>query len=173
MAHSEDFKKKHEDFIKKHNVEFDKGIHTFKIGHNKFSGYNSNEMIRLFKGFNSQQHSQNHNSSNFKLVLRGERIPASVDWRDKGCVNNVVDQGECGCCYAFAACAAIEGQHFKNTGKLVKLSGLPFFLWKNAYYIIYFISKKEQNLVDCSNGKYGNNGGNGGTMVKFKKNRAI
>ena len=32
-------------------------------------------------------------------------------------------------------------------------------------YIIYKLSEhKEQNLVDCTGGKYGNHGGKGGTM---------
>ena len=71
-------------------------------------------------------------------------LAAEVDWRAKGAVNPVQDQGMCGSCWAFSSIAAIEGSEFIENGKLLKLS--------------------ESQLVDCSS-KQGNEGCNGGLEV--------
>jgi C1A family cysteine protease len=99
-------------------------LQTFQLGHNKYSHHELKEFSRLFKGFDATHHSRKHDSTNFSLHTSLAKLPEAVDWRQKGYVNNVVDQGQCGCCYAFAACAAIEAQYFKAHGKLIKLSGI-------------------------------------------------
>ncbi len=82
------------------------------------------EFSRLLKGFNRQMliKDRKTKTSNFHQI-RGD-IPSDLDWRNAGYVNPIQDQGQCGSCYAFSAVAAIEGQYFKTTGQLLKLSGI-------------------------------------------------
>lgn len=68
-------------------------------------------------------------------------LPASVDWRRKGVVTPVKNQGGCGSCWAFASTAVLESHIALQTGVLYELS--------------------EQELVSCSENP-NHCGGNGG-----------
>lgn len=78
-----------------------------------------------------------------------------TDWRKKGAVNSVEDQGQCGGCWAFSAAGALEGLYKIQKGELLMFS--------------------KQQQIDCS-GSYGNQGCNGGLMsnaFKYTKDKGI
>ena len=70
--------------------------------------------------------------------------PASIDWRAKGAVTSVKDQGQCGSCWTFSSTGAVEGAWAIAKGQLIDLS--------------------EEELVECAGLKYGSMGCNGGQM---------
>ncbi|KAJ6652796.1 hypothetical protein lerEdw1_010650 [Lerista edwardsae] len=130
-------------FITLHNLEYSLGLHSYELGMNHLGDMTSEEVSSQLTGLKiprSWKQNSRYYASNSTV-----RLPTSVDWRDKGCVTDVKNQGACGACWAFSAAGALEGQLKLRTGKLVSLSA--------------------QNLVDCSK-MYGNKGCHGGWMIE-------
>ncbi|KAL7631753.1 UNVERIFIED_CONTAM: hypothetical protein RMT77_017934 [Armadillidium vulgare] len=111
--------------IEEHNKKF-KGEVTFTMIINKFSDMLLEETSYL-RGYKPSKDPPK--GGLLYMVDDDATFPDSVDWREKGYVTPVKDQGDCGSCWAFSATGALEGQNFKKTGKLVSLS--------------------EQNFIDC------------------------
>ncbi|KAK8764042.1 hypothetical protein V5799_033351, partial [Amblyomma americanum] len=129
--------------IAKHNEKYAKGIVSYKLGVNQFADLLPHEFVKMMNGYQGKRLGGSGSTYLPPANLNDSSLPKTVDWRKKGAVTPVKDQGQCGSCWAFSSTGSLEGQHFVKTGKLVSLS--------------------EQNLVDCS-GAFGNDGCGGGLM---------
>jgi KDEL-tailed cysteine endopeptidase len=119
----------------KENIEINSNPeNTFTVGHNQFSTWTHDE-YKVLLGYRGPQNLTEEEAT----ILPEDNLEASVDWRSKGAVNPVKNQGRCGSCWAFSAIAALEGHKFIQDGKLGSFS--------------------EQQLVSCDRRSHGCNGG--------------
>nr|AAY81945.1 cysteine protease 7 [Paragonimus westermani] len=106
---------------------------TAKYGVTQFSDLTPEEFAAMYLGSRIDERVDRVQLNDLQTA------PASVDWRKKGAVGPVEDQGSCGSCWAFSVTANVEGQWFLKTGRLVSLS--------------------KQQLVDCDRLDHGCSGG--------------
>ncbi|VEN46852.1 unnamed protein product [Callosobruchus maculatus] len=127
--------------IEEHNKRYHNGEETFEMKINQFGDMTQEEFQQMLT---LQKDQMPLRSGDMMSLDDVQDLPKTVDWREKGAVTKVQDQGMCGSCWAFSAVGSIEGQVFLKKGKLEILSA--------------------QNLVDCAGKEYGNEGCNGGLM---------
>jgi type II secretory pathway pseudopilin PulG len=110
------------DFVANHNA----ANNTWEAGINEFSDMTSEQFRAMYlSGLNVA------GLPNIQQVeVDISDLPNDVDWRSKGAVNPVKNQGSCGSCWAFSTTGTIEGFTFVKTGTLPNLA--------------------EQQLVDCA-----------------------
>jgi C1A family cysteine protease len=131
-----------------HNLDY---TQNFTMGINQFTDLTPQEFKDQYVG-GLKAEVGSYGCKTFSSSASG--APSSVDWRNKGAVTSVKDQGQCGSCWAFATTANAES------------------VWAIAKGPLYDLS--EQYLVDCSSGagyyNMGCNGGNPDSAFKYMIN---
>ncbi|KAK4848501.1 hypothetical protein QYF36_013885 [Acer negundo] len=126
----------------KHIDERNKEVSSYWLGLNEFADLSHEEFKNKYFGLKPEFPRRRQSSSGEFSYRDVEALPKSVDWRKKGAVTSVKNQGQCGSCWAFSTVAAVEGINQIATGNLTSLS--------------------EQELIDCDTSF--NSGCNGGLM---------
>eukprot|EP00825_Cyclidium_porcatum_P029766 TRINITY_DN316_c0_g3_i2.p1 TRINITY_DN316_c0_g3~~TRINITY_DN316_c0_g3_i2.p1 ORF type:complete len:311 (+),score=57.78 TRINITY_DN316_c0_g3_i2:94-1026(+) len=110
----------------------------FVLGENKFMDLTKEEFAVTYLGENIVE------PSNSPVV--DSNLVGDVDWRTKGVVSPIKDQGQCGSCWSFGCTGGLESANM---------------LFGSKVMTVY----SEQQLVDCSS-SYGNDGCNGGLATQ-------
>ena len=149
--------------VAQHNLEFQNGKVTFKMGINKFADSTFEEFHELYARDPVDEpddvYEKMKQSVETVLISKSideiDNVPKNFDWRDRGAVTEVKDQGSCGSCYAFGAIGVLESRWFIETGNLTEFS--------------------VQEIVDCtaSYQNYDCNGGRPGPSIAYVKDHGI
>ncbi|KAH9625108.1 hypothetical protein KSS87_005814, partial [Heliosperma pusillum] len=111
----------------------------YKLSLNQFADMTNLEFRRSYSSNINHQRMFHPRPVTEFMHGRTADVPESVDWRTKGAVTPVKNQGNCGSCWAFSTIVAVEGINQIKTKNLLSLS--------------------EQELVDCVPDNSGCDGG--------------
>ena len=117
-------------FVRDHN----KNNNKYKLEMNKFAALTYSEYQSMFVSSNGII-----KTDKMKMIEKMKTNTLSIDWREKGAVNEIQDMGNCPADWAFSGASAAEGSNFIAHQTLWKFS--------------------EQSFIDCDDDCFGCNGG--------------
>ena len=127
------------EMIRNHNADT---TSSYKLGINQFSDMTFQEFSASYLHDDPEDNFIEGSDINELAQVNSSAIgDDKVDWRDKGIIGNIKNQGTCGSCWSFSAISVVEE---------------AYALQKEDKSVL-----AEQELVDCSH-EYGNNGCGGG-----------
>jgi len=137
--------------IKRHNEDKTK---TWKAGINHMSDWTRDELKKL-SGYKRSSPVAATNNKEILAKKNVSALPMHVDWRDRGVVSPVKDQGMCGSCWTFGTTESIESFFALKHGELMDFS--------------------EQQILDCTPNpnQCGGTGGCGGGTAELAMARII
>jgi C1A family cysteine protease len=142
LASLERINNKRQAFFERNGKEADENVFAVT----KFSDMSPEEFKKLL-GYRPS--GQRRASAVEVPEVRADELPSSWDWRSKGAVTPVKNQGQCGSCWAFSTTEEIESMWFMNGGQLTPLS--------------------VQQIVSCDTVDQGCNGGDTTTAYDYVK----
>ena len=113
---------------------------SWKAGVNAFSDLTWDEFKATKLASGAQNCSATHAVGTWEAKT-GAVVPDAIDWREKGAVSPVKNQGSCGSCWTFSTTGCLESHHYLATGEMALFA--------------------EQQLVDCAQA-FDNHGCSGG-----------
>lgn len=127
---------------------------TWKMGVNHLTDRTEEEFNKLL-GYKRQTHTPKYQSTYAPKSTGSVSLPPYVDWREKGIISDVKDQGQCGSCWTFGTAETVESYYALATGQLPVLS--------------------EQQILDCTPNPNdcGGTGGCGGGITDIAYEQII
>ncbi|XP_050294125.1 procathepsin L-like [Anthonomus grandis grandis] len=126
--------------VHQHNILYERGLRRYRLGVTPFSDLTNAE----YKSILTYRSKTRQSRGLFQMPPNESFIATSIDWRKRGAVTRIKNQGLCGSCWAFSAIGCVESHYFLKHNQLVPLS--------------------EQQLIDCATDQYGAEGCNGGEL---------
>lgn len=102
--------------------QLDKANPHASFGITQFSDLTQEEFLSRYANAAKYFKSHLQTPRTFVSVSVTDNVPDKIDWREKGVVTPIKDQGQCGSCWAFSAIGNIEGQWAVAGNPLVSLS---------------------------------------------------
>jgi len=108
--------------VRMHNARFLNGETTWFMDVNHLADMTTAEFAAIRGTYTPLPSSETSSLRGLDLNSFVASNPKSVDWRTKGVVTDVKNQGGCGSCWAFSATETVESHYAIASGKLVELA---------------------------------------------------